>query len=143
MLGRTLMDAGLNDNRIKKLGFTQSTLSGLSKCTASEPDKASMLRQTKSARIWQQSAPHILRTKPLQTNIFLNTGGKILMALFVQYGVSLTFSRCLQHHSSKGRSSIDLETDFLRLTVGHPQKASPTPVLYNVYTKGLKGNGLS
>ena len=76
---------------------------------------------------------------------------KLLMELLAQYGVSLTLTRWLAAalQDKKGRHTtrkLDIHTP--KLTMGLPQAPPPpplSPVLYNVYRKGLadlNSNGL-
>ena len=74
---------------------------------------------------------------------------KLLMELHVQYGVSLTLTRwlaaALQQRQIAKRLGNSISTPQ-QLTMGLPQGSPLSPVLYNVYTKGLanlNSNGLS
>ena len=74
---------------------------------------------------------------------------KLLMELFRQYGVSLTLTRWLAAALQERKVAIRLEnwiSTHQQLTMGLPQGSLLSPVLYNVYTKGLadlNSNGLS
>ena len=74
---------------------------------------------------------------------------KLLMELLVQYGVSLTLTRWLAATLQERKVAMRLGhwiSTPQKLTMGLPQGSPLSPVLYNVYTKGLadmNSNGLS
>ena len=74
---------------------------------------------------------------------------ELLMELLVQYGVSLTLTRWLAAALQERKVAMRLgnwTSTPQQLTMGLPQGSPLSPVLYNVYTKGLadlNSNGLS
>ena len=74
---------------------------------------------------------------------------KLLMELLGQYGVSLTLIRWLAAALQERKVAMRLGNWIStpqQLTMGLPQDSPLSPVLYNVYTKGLadlNSNGLS
>ena len=74
---------------------------------------------------------------------------KLLMELLGQYDVSLTLTRWLAAALQEKKVAMRLENwipTSQQLTMGLPQGSPLSPVLYNVYTKGLadlNSNGLS